>query len=35
MASETAGLDGWDGMTAERRTAINRANAVALMPRYR
>ena len=34
VAAETAGLDGWDGMTAERRLAIDRANAAALMPRY-
>lgn len=35
VAAETAGLDGWDGMTAARRRAINRGNAAALMPRHR
>ncbi len=32
VAAETAGLDGWDGMTAERRAAIDRGNAAALLP---
>lgn len=35
VAAETAGLDGWSGMTAERRRAVDRGNAAALMPRRR
>lgn len=33
VAAETAGLDGWEGMTGERRAAIDRENAAALLPR--